>query len=103
MKNAGCVPCWLEAKLQERDYEPEPADIHHTNGQNHDMTYANCPWHHRGVRKGQFDMLEMQRSFGPSMARNVERYRARYGTETELLAFQEVMLDEYCRKWGLVR
>lgn len=101
MKEAGCVPCWLESKLQNRKHEPEPPDIHHTNGQNHDMTYANCPWHHRGLRKNELDYLEMQRNFGPSMARNPERYRARYGSEAELLRFQSVMLAEYCKVWGI--
>ncbi len=101
LQDAGCVPCWLEAKLQGRKYIPEPPDIHHTNGQNHDLTYANCPWHHRGIRKNELDYLEMQRVFGPSMARNPERYRARYGTEEQILGFQDTMLDEYCKKWGI--
>jgi len=101
MQEAGCVPCWLESRLQGRDYIPEPPDIHHTDGQNHDLTYANCPWHHRGVRKNELDYLEMQVNFGPSLARNPERYRSRYGTESQILAFQEAMLREYCEKWSL--
>ena len=101
MQDAGCVPCWLEARLQEREYIPEPPDIHHTEGQNHDKTYANCPWHHRGVRKSNLDYLEMQKYFGPSMARNPDRYHCRYGSEQDLLKYQETMLKEYGKKWSL--
>jgi len=92
IQQRGCVPCYLEAKLQERKWVPEPCDIHHTEGQNHAMTYGNCPWHHRGLRKFELDLLEMQNKFGPSLARNPARYRARYGTEDDLLAIQNRML-----------
>lgn len=76
-----------------RAWVPEPCDIHHTNGgDNHDETYGNCPWHHRGIRKNELDMLEMQIHFGPSLARNPKRYHDRYGSERELLAYQNAML-----------
>ena len=89
--------------MQGREHIPEPPDIHHTNGgDNHDDSYANCPWHHRGVRKCELDYLEMKINFGPSMDREPERYHSRYGSESEMLAFQSAMLDEYCRKWGIV-
>lgn len=101
MQQAGCVPCFLEAKLQGREYVPEPPDIHHVDQDNPDATYANCPWHHRGIRKNELDYLEMQRHFGPSMARNPARYRERYGSEDELLACQTVMIEEWCKKWGI--
>jgi len=92
IQERGCVPCYLEARLQGRQWVPEPCDIHHTTSQNHLKTYGNCPWHHRGVRKSEFDMLEMQNNFGPSLARNPARYRARYGSEGDLLAIQNAML-----------
>jgi hypothetical protein len=92
IQDRGCVPCYLESKLQERDWSPEPCDIHHTDGQDHLKTYGNCPWHHRGFRKFQFDDVEMVRIFGPSMARHPAKYRARYGSEDSLLAIQNKML-----------
>jgi hypothetical protein len=92
IQQRGCVPCYLEARLQERKWVPEPCDIHHTDGQDHSLTYGNCPWHHRGIRKNELDMLEMQRIFGPSLARNPARYRARYGDENAILAIQNRML-----------
>ena len=94
IQDRGCVPCYLEARLQGRKWVPEPCDIHHTQGQNHLLTYGNCPWHHRGIRKNDLDMLEMQNAFGPSLARNPARYRARYGTEEQILAIQNRMLTK---------
>lgn len=92
IQERGCVPCFLESCLQGRKWVPEPCDIHHSDGQEHMQTYGNCPWHHRGIRKNELDMLEMQNIFGPSMARNPARYRARYGTEPDLVAIQNTML-----------
>ena len=93
IQDRGCVICYIEAQLQERDWLPEPCDIHHTNGRNNHLeTYGNCPWHHRGIRKNEFDYLEMKRVFGPSMVRSPREYRERYGTEQYLLSFQNAML-----------
>ena len=100
IQDRGCVPCYLESRLQNRKWIPEPCDIHHTEGQNQAKTYGNCPWHHRGVRKMDLDMLEMQRIFGPSLARNPERYRARYGSESDILAIQNVMLVKSVEELG---
>lgn len=92
IQDRGCVPCFLESLLQERAWVPEPCDIHHTEKQIHFLTYGNCPWHHRGIRKLELDMLEMLKTFGPSMARNPSAYHTRYGTEAEILAIQNRML-----------
>lgn len=88
----GCVPCWLEAALQGRKWVPEPCDIHHVVQGDHSQTYGCCPWHHRGMRKIGTAAFRMAELFGPSMAKEPERYRARYGTEDELLAYQRRLL-----------
>ena len=93
IQERGCVPCFLEARLSGRRWEPEPCDIHHTNGKdNHLETYGNCPWHHRGVPKNDARPSAMTITHGPSLAVNPGRYRARYGTEADLLSYQDVML-----------
>lgn len=98
----GCVPCWLESKLQGRKWYVEPCDIHHTDSQDHSKTYGNCPWHHRGVCKNELTATVMTGVFGPSMAYDPLRYRARYGTEDEMLVFQSRLLlksaNEYMRE-----
>ncbi len=63
-------------------------------------TYANCPWHHRGVCKNMLVESRMREVYGPSMAKEPARYRARYGTEDDLLRYQQTMIDAYCKKWG---
>lgn len=88
----GCVPCWLEATLQGRKWVPEPCDIHHVNQDSHDDTYGNCPWHHRGVPKFGFNEAVMRTEFGPSMAKQPQSYRARYGSEDDLLVYQAKLL-----------
>ena len=102
MQDAGCVPCWLESKLQGRTYIPEPADMHHIEQGNHSQTYANCPWHHRGIRKDLATELQMREVFGPSMAKEPARYRARYGDETDLLRYQRTMIEAHRKKWESV-
>lgn len=92
MHERGCVPCWLEAALQGRKWVPEPGDVHHVEQRNHDATYINCPWHHRGIKKNDLPKAKMDELFGPSMVRDPSRYRARYGSEEELLGFQATLL-----------
>lgn len=96
MQERGCVPCWLEAKLQGRRYVPEPGDVHHVEQANavghHLSTYLACPWHHRGVRKNDLPTGRMLEIFGPSMALHPKSYRARYGAESDLLEYQRSML-----------
>lgn len=92
MHERGCVPCWLEAALQGRKWVPEPGDVHHVMQKNHALTYINCPWHHRGVKKNYLSKATMDEIFGPSMALDPARYRARYGTEEDLLGFQSALL-----------
>lgn len=88
----GCVPCWLESQLQNRKYKVEPCDIHHVDQTSHMETYGNCPWHHRGVPKFGFDEFRCRNALGPSMAREPAGYKARYGSEVDLLAYQTAML-----------
>ena len=78
--------------MQKRKWIPEPCDIHHTERQNHYLTYGNCPWHHRGVPKFPFTEAETRAAMGPSMAKEPEKYRARYGTEGDMLVYQERLL-----------
>ncbi len=102
IQDRGCVPCWLESKLQGREWFVEPCDIHHVIQNDWSQTYGNCPWHHRGVCKNGLTTTIMNGVFGPSMAYDPLRYRSRYGTEAEMLVFQSRLLlksaDEYMRE-----
>ena len=96
MQDRGCVPCWLEAKLQGRKWAAEPGDIHHVvqadQCGHHSFTYLCCPWHHRGVPKNDLNDKQMRAAFGPSMVKEPAAYRARYGSEDDLLVYQERLL-----------
>lgn len=92
IQERGCVPCFLEARLQGREWVPQPCDMHHVNQSDHQQTYGNCPWHHRGVPHSWSNSWEMKQYFGPSMAIEPKKYRQRYGSEVELLALQNKML-----------
>lgn len=99
----GCVPCRLEAARRER---PEWKAFRETQIQHvldggrragHADSYGACPWHHEGIpdtnREGQLrPAAEMVRRIGPSRKLHPEAYRARYGTEAELVAIQNEML-----------
>ncbi len=92
IQDRGCVPCFLEARITGREWVPQPCDMHHVIQDDHQMTYGNCPWHHRGVAHSWSNSWEMKLNFGPSMAIEPKKYRERYGSEAELLALQNKML-----------
>lgn len=96
MHDRGCVACWLESDMRNRDYIVEPGDVHHVEQANacgnHLMTYINCPWHHRGVCKLNVSEALMRSAFGPSMAKEPLQYRQRYGDEYTMLDYQATLL-----------
>lgn len=87
LQMVGCVCCRLEGNAG--DYRPEPADIHHlvVGGRRlgHDYTIPLCPWHHRGNSKNGLTTGDMERVYGPSLARSKREFVSRYGTELCLL------------------
>lgn len=91
----GCVPCILDGRLG------EPPDMQHIIVGNkrlgHDETYACCPWHHRGVPKEGMLPSMMTQVFGPSLAHGSKPYHRRYGSEMELLAAQNALIEKFER------
>lgn len=89
----GCVPCILDGR------PGEPPDMQHVIAGNkrvgHHATYACCPWHHRGVPKEGMAQSVMTQVFGPSLAHGSKPYHRRYGSEAELLAAQDALIDKY--------
>lgn len=77
----GCVACRLEGLGY------EPPDIHHllSGGRRigHSATVPLCPWHHRG---------QAPERPGPSLARSPGEFKAKYGTDAELLDLANSML-----------
>ena len=92
----GCVACQSE--------HPEwlhPLEVHHLNdcGRNrgHEFTICLCGWHHEGRPPGQFNSRQAAEMFGPSLKHAREdgqTFHERYGSDDNLLAFQELLLKE---------
>lgn len=87
----GCVCCRME------DLCVVPtAEIHHLiDGgvrRGHRFTVGLCDWHHRGVNKGDFTLGARRRVSGPSLAEGSRPFHERYGSDDDLLAYQNTLL-----------
>jgi hypothetical protein len=92
----GCLACFDEGM------PGAPAQIHHLNlggraGQKQlgdECTIPICPWHHQGhVHAGQ-TISSMTLQYGPSLAHQSKAFRAKYGTDTKLLARANDMIRQ---------
>ena len=93
IQNIGCVACVIDGIHQ------NPCEIHHlVSGMKrlgHDYTAGLCPYHHRGIVPSGYTYDQVSSASGPSMAREPEAFRKHYGTQEELLEFQNALLDHY--------
>ena len=85
-RRIGCVACRKEG------LGIQAADVHHLlsggRRRGHRFTIPLCPWHHRGATM-QCSRADMTEDFGPSLAHGSKAFRARYGTDDELLAYTD--------------
>jgi hypothetical protein len=93
------LPCL--ACVQEGEIQPNRTEAHHiVNGSyrahsgGHSATIPLCGWHHRGEPKMPQSKTEMGFIYGPSMATSKRFFVLRYGTERELLAHVNAMLEQ---------
>lgn len=97
-----CMACYLNGSKVRRFIE-----IHHLLSGNkrigHMATVSLCPWHHRGVWESGLDLehettirtlAEWKALYGPSLAHGSKPFRARYGSDAEMLALQNEFLGE---------
>lgn len=97
MQRIGCVPC------RHRGNFGQPADVHHPNLDGHagqkrlgdDINYSACEWHHRGQPLPNTTAELCRTRLGPSRAIEPNAYRAEFGTEEELLAEMERLIERY--------
>jgi hypothetical protein len=91
--DVACCACRLEGVSQ-----PNKTEAHHLVDRGnrilsggHDATLPLCGWHHRGdVRGCQVlcnppTMANAEKVYGPSLAMNKKAFKAKYGSERELL------------------
>lgn len=94
IREIGCLAC------RKRGWYSSP-DVHHLNlgahaGQKRrgdEATIGLCPYHHRSVTV--LPMGLAYRSLGPSLAREPNEFRRTFGTDDELLAEQNQLIEEY--------
>jgi hypothetical protein len=91
---AGCVACRKEGRVT-------PAEIHHLtvggrHGQKrrgHRYTIGLCAFHHRGMPQDGMTRAECEGVIGPSYALTPKRFRECYGSDDELLAYQDRLIE----------
>lgn len=71
--------------------------VHHLKGKKrHDLTVGLCLWHHLG-RLFDYDFndhAQMRQRYGPSLAEGSKPFHAEFGSDAELLAIQNELLEE---------
>lgn len=95
LREVGCVCCRLNL-VQGREATGQGTEIHHLNGGGQPgqarrgdlFTIPLCIWHHRGV-----GLRADADRFGPSWARGTKPFREVYGSDDELLAFANRLIQ----------
>ncbi len=94
LKDMGCIACRLDA-LTADGTEPQ---IHHflSGGRRigHMATVPLCYWHHNGLPYDGIPSAWLLANVGPSFHKHTREFRARYGTDAELLATVNAMISE---------
>lgn len=99
VKQLGCICCMLNRAQGMPTAFFGPCEAHHLlsggRRRGHDATIGLCQWHHRAVRP--YEALTERKTierFGPSVATGSKPFHAMYGTDDELLEFQDALLAQ---------
>lgn len=88
----GCRACWKCPCTTGL-----PLEVHHLldcgRRRGHDFTISLCSWHHRGILIGGKTTEFMEETWGPSVAHGTRLFKDRFGTDDELLAEQNKILE----------
>lgn len=88
LQDIGCLACRKDGR------GGEPSDQHHpVEGYRigDDIVMPLCPWHHRGVCDGNPD--DFAKRYGPSLHHQKRAFIERYGSERQLLAELQALLQ----------
>lgn len=92
IKDGPCVCCY---QLKLASYCPE---VHHLLSGNkrrgHLYTVGLCAWHHRKVIPDGWTAEAMRARYGPSLADGSKPFHAHFGSDDELLEYQNYLLAE---------
>ena len=99
MRKIGCVACLINMQIGLKVTRMALEHHHHTSGGiriGHDNSVELCRHHHQGDK---FPMIDAgykanAAAYGPSYGREPARFRLIYGTDDELLEFQNALLAQ---------
>ncbi len=96
LKEMPCLCCRIQLCPQ-----PSPTEVHHLLSGNkrrgHLYSVPLCEWHHRGTDSSFSEKFvpAMTRNFGPSLARSSKAFHAAFGSDDELLARTNSLLEKH--------
>lgn len=95
-----CIPClvWATAGNMPMEDVATYCEYDHSKSGNirrgHDKGFASCLWHHRRVIEVEgWTFSAMTKHFGPSLLDGSALFRRTYGTDDELIALQNQLLE----------
>lgn len=94
-----CIPCliWYRAGNMEREQVATIGDYNHTKSGNkrrgHRHGFMGCLWHHRGRVEDGWSHKTMRAIYGPSLMDGSRLFHETYGTDDELIAIQNDVLE----------
>ena len=96
IRDIGCVACIL------RGIYNNPPQIHHlVEGRKrlgHQYTCGLCYWHHVGGLPTGAKQYEVEERLGPSYALSPRSFKEVFGTQRELLEFQNELINHYHKR-----
>jgi hypothetical protein len=87
LREMGCIACSINgysAGIAEMHHLVDKGYRKHSGG--NQATIPLCAWHHRGEPWMDFPVSYMRERFGPSMALESKTFSVEFGTQRELLA-----------------
>jgi len=99
-KEAKCIPClvWAETgNMPIEDVAVLNQYDHKKSGnirRGHKKGFASCDWHHQGLVSCGWNHARMRQHFGPSLMDGSRLFHATYGSDDELIARQNQVLQE---------
>lgn len=88
----GCLACRAE-KVEQR----QATEAHHLlsggKRRGHRFSIPLCSWHHRGIPQPGWNVATTREIFGPSLRLESRTFHARYGTDDELLAIVNRVIE----------
>jgi hypothetical protein len=96
VKRLGCICCMLNRTWGMLAAYAGVCEAHHLlsggRRRGHDFTLGLCRWHHQGVPPRPMHEREAIAMYGPSVATGSKPFHVMYGSDDELLEFQDALL-----------